>query len=75
LEGSREKQDLDARKPIEIDRDEFDDVFAKLSVALELDFQTARSFRLSLVNSTIFTLTRSSKGSDVFRIAGPAETA
>ena len=36
--GSGEKRDLDERKPIEIDRDEFDDVFAKLGVAVELDF-------------------------------------
>src|SRR4030095_12026924 len=36
--GDGEKKDLDDRRPIEIDRDEFDDVFAKLGVALELDF-------------------------------------
>jgi type VI secretion system protein ImpC len=36
--GSGEKKDLDDRRPIEIDRDEFDDVFAKLGVAIELDF-------------------------------------
>ena len=36
--GSGAKRDLDERKPIEIDRDEFDDVFAKLGVRLELDF-------------------------------------
>lgn len=36
--GSGAKRELDDRKPIEIDRDEFDDVFAKLGVALELDF-------------------------------------
>ena len=36
--GNGAKRDLDERKPIEIDRDEFDDVFAKLGVSLELDF-------------------------------------
>jgi len=35
---SGRKNDLDGRKPIGIDRDEFDDVFAKLGVAIELDF-------------------------------------
>jgi type VI secretion system protein ImpC len=34
-----EKRDLDERKPIEIDRDEFDDVLARLNVKLELDFE------------------------------------
>jgi len=36
--GDGEKRDLDARKPIEIDRDEFDDVMSKLAVSVELDF-------------------------------------
>ena len=36
--GAGEKKDLDDRKAIEIDRDEFDDVFANLGVAIELDF-------------------------------------
>ena len=36
--GSGDKRDLEDRKLIEIDRDEFDDVFAKLGVALGLDF-------------------------------------
>ena len=36
--GSGEKRDLDERKPIEIDRDEFDEVFARFGVQLELDF-------------------------------------
>lgn len=37
--GSGEKSDLDERKPIEIDRDEFDDVLRKLRVSVELDFE------------------------------------
>ena len=36
--GTGKKRDFEARKPTEIDRDEFDDVFAKIGVALELDF-------------------------------------
>ena len=36
--GSGAKRDLDERQPTKIDRDEFDDVFTKLGVALELDF-------------------------------------
>jgi len=35
--GAKERE-VDERKPIEIDRDEFDDVFAKVGVAVELDF-------------------------------------
>lgn len=34
-----EKRDFDERKPIEIDRDEFDDVLGKLKVRLDLDFE------------------------------------
>ena len=34
-----EKRDLEARKPTEIDRDEFDDVLGKMNVRLELDFE------------------------------------
>jgi len=34
-----EKRDLGDRKPIEIDRDEFDDVLGKMKVRLELDFE------------------------------------
>ena len=33
-----EKRDFDERKPIEIDRDEFDDVLSGLKVCLDLDF-------------------------------------
>ncbi|MGH9945934.1 MAG: type VI secretion system contractile sheath domain-containing protein [Pyrinomonadaceae bacterium] len=36
--GDADKRDLDDRKPIEIDRDEFDDVIRKLGVRIDLDF-------------------------------------
>ena len=34
-----EKRDFDERRPIEIDRDEFDDVLGRLKVRIELDFE------------------------------------
>ena len=36
--GDGEKRQLDERQPIEIDRDDFDDVLGRLKVRLELDF-------------------------------------
>jgi type VI secretion system protein ImpC len=36
--GDGSKRDLENRKPIEIDRDEFDDVMQKLGVRIELDY-------------------------------------
>lgn len=37
--GSREKRALEERKPIEIDRDNFDEVIERLGVSVELDFE------------------------------------
>lgn len=37
LSGNRERPALDKRKPVEIDRDNFDDIFARISPGLDLD--------------------------------------
>jgi len=82
--GAGEKKDLDDRKAIEIDRDEFDDVFANLGVAIELDFPDGTIIPLEFselktkfyVVATDFQSSASSvPGGTPIRLAAPSESA